>query len=126
MDNKHILVVEDEVDLREAVMEALSDAGYKVSGAENGQVGLSLALAEHPDLILLDLMMPVMDGHAVLQHLREDPWGKSAHVVVLSAMDDVSNVALAHNGRPLDYFIKAHMSLEELVKQVKILVHTIQ
>jgi DNA-binding response OmpR family regulator len=126
MDNKHILVVDDEIDLREALMEALSAEGYTVSGAEDGQVGLTKALAEHPDLILLDLMMPVMDGHQVLHALREDPWGKDAHVVVLSAMDDVSNVALAHDARPLDYFIKAHMSLDEIVKQVRLLLYTIK
>jgi DNA-binding response OmpR family regulator len=59
----------------------------------------------------------------MLRRLRADEWGRDAKVVILSAMDDVDNVALAHEGRPLDYFIKAHMSLDELVKQVRLLLY---
>ncbi len=121
--DKRILIVEDEPDLREAMMDALTAEGYLVTGAENGEAGLNVAFAEHPDLILLDLMMPVMDGQEMLKRLRSDAWGKDARVVILSAMDDVNNVALAHEGRPLDYFIKAHMSLDELVKQVRLLIY---
>jgi DNA-binding response OmpR family regulator len=120
----HILVIEDEADLREAMMEALTEEGYKVSGADNGLTGLNTALAEHPDLILLDIMMPVMDGQEVFRRLRADEWGKDAKVVMLTAMDDVNNIALAHEAKPLDYFIKAHHSLEDLVKQIRLLVYT--
>ncbi len=121
---KHILVIEDEVDLREAMMEALHEEGYKVSGAENGQVGLEAALRDHPDLILLDLMMPIMDGQEMFRRLREDEWGRSANVVILTAMDDVNNIGLAHEAKPLDYFIKAHHSLDDLVKQIRLLLYT--
>jgi DNA-binding response OmpR family regulator len=121
---KHILIVEDEIDLREAMMEALHEEGYKVSGAENGQVGLELALQLHPDLILLDLMMPIMDGQEMFRRLREDVWGQHAKVVILTAMDDVKNIGLAHEAKPLDYFIKAHHSLDDLIKQIRLLVHT--
>ncbi len=121
---KHILVIEDEVDLREAMMEALHEEGYKVSGAENGQVGLETALRDHPDLILLDLMMPIMDGQEMFRRLREDEWGRSANVVILTAMDDVNNIGLAHEAKPLDYFIKAHHSLDDLVTQIRLLLYT--
>jgi DNA-binding response OmpR family regulator len=121
---KHILVVEDEIDLREAMMEALHEEGYQVSGAENGQVGLEIALTAHPDMILLDLMMPVMDGQEMFKRLREDGWGRQANVVILTAMDDVGNIALAHEEKPLDYFIKAHHSLDDLVKQIRLLLYT--
>ncbi len=126
MDTKdiNILVVEDEADLREAMMEALTEEGYVVSGAENGQLGLDAALTMHPDLILLDLMMPVLDGQEMFRQLRLDPWGKAAKVIILTAMDDVNNIALAHEAKPLDYFIKAHHSLSDLVKQVKLLMLT--
>ncbi len=117
--NKHILVVEDEPDLREAMVEVLVEAGFNVSAAPDGSAGLESAIAEKPDLILMDLMMPIMDGHEMLRRLRQDPWGRSAHVVVLSAMDDVSNIAQAHEGKLEDYIIKAHTSLEELVKKVR-------
>lgn len=121
---KHILVVEDEIDLREAMMEALDEEGYRVTGADNGQAGLETALAEHPDLILLDLMMPIMDGQEMFKKLREDEWGRKANVVILTAMDDVNNIGLAHEAKPLDYFIKAHHSLDDLVKQIRLLLYT--
>lgn len=121
---KHILVIEDEVDLREAMMDALNEEGYQVTGAENGQVGLEVAFREHPDMILLDLMMPVMDGQEMFRKLREDEWGRNANVVILTAMDDVNNIGLAHEAKPLDYFIKAHHSLDDLVKQIRLLLYT--
>jgi DNA-binding response OmpR family regulator len=121
---KHILVIEDEVDLREAMMEALHEEGYMVTGAENGKVGLETALREHPDMILLDLMMPIMDGQEMFRRLREDEWGRTANVVILTAMDDVNNIGLAHEAKPLDYFIKAHHSLDDLVKQIRLLMYT--
>lgn len=121
---KRILIVEDEPDLREAMIEVLEEAGFEVFFAPNGQVGLDIALAEHPDLILLDLMMPIMNGQEMLARLRNDPWGKSAHVVVLSAMDDVQNIGQAYEKGLLDYIIKAHTGLAELVNKVRTLVYT--
>jgi len=123
--NKHILIVEDEPDLREAMVEVFTEDGFKVSTANDGALGLECAITLKPDLILMDLMMPVMNGHEMLRRLREDPWGRNAHVVVLSAMDDVQNIGQAHEGKLEDYIIKAHTSLEELLKKVKelIIVH---
>ena len=117
--NKQILIVEDEPDLREAMVEVLTEAGFNVSAAGNGAEGLQTAIAEKPDLILMDLMMPIMDGHEMLKRLRQDPWGRNAHVVVLSAMDDVNNIGHAHEGKLEDYIIKAHTSLDELVNKVR-------
>lgn len=117
--NKLILIVEDEPDLREAMVEVLTEAGFNVSAASDGATGLDSAIAEKPDLILMDLMMPIMDGHEMLRRLRQDPWGRNAHVVVLSAMDDVTNIGHAHEGKLEDYIIKAHTSLDELVKKVR-------
>ena len=121
--NKSILVVEDEPDIREAMAAAIKKAGYQVYTAENGEIGLTMALANKPDLILMDLVMPVMDGHEALQKLRQDPWGKNAKVVVLSAMDDVVNVASAHEGGITDYLIKSNASLDELLNKIRIALH---
>lgn len=116
---KHILIIEDEPDIREAMAEAIADAGFKVSTASNGSEGLQTAAAEHPDLILLDIVMPVMDGHETLKRLRQDPWGQSAKVVMLTSMDDVKNVASAHESSITDYLIKTQNSLDEIVKKVR-------
>lgn len=117
---KSVLVVEDEADIREAIAEALLDADFSVETAENGEIGVRKALEQKPDLILLDLVMPVLDGHQALKKLRLDPWGKQAKVIVLTAMDDVNNVASVHEGNITDYIIKAHSSLDDIVKKVRL------
>ncbi|MFW6210309.1 MAG: response regulator transcription factor [Patescibacteria group bacterium] len=121
---KHILVVEDEPDIRDAIAEALTEAGFKVSTGGDGYAGLRLATLEHPDLILLDLVMPGLDGHAMLDKLRQDPWGKDAKVIILSSMDDLGNIAGAHEGKILDYIIKAHHSLDEIINKVRLAMYT--
>ena len=122
--DKRILVVEDEPDIREAMAEALTDAGFQVSTAANGEIGLSLAISERPDLILLDIVMPVLDGHGMLKKLRTDPWGKNAKVIMLTSMDDIQNIAHAHEVSITDYIIKAHSSLEEITNKVKMILFT--
>jgi len=117
--DKRVLIVEDEPDIREAMAEAVADAGFGVSTAENGQIGYEKAIEEKPDLILLDIVMPIMNGHETLQKLRQDPWGQHAKVLMLTSMDDVKNIATAHEGGITDYLIKAHSSLDELVSKVR-------
>ena len=114
-----VLIVEDEQDLREAMADYLRNSGYRVIAAEDGQQGLQMALSEHPDVILLDLMMPIMDGHAMLKQLRLDRWGMTAKVIIMSAMDDVKNVGGAYENGITEYIIKGEASLEELAKKVR-------
>lgn len=122
--DKRILIVEDEPDIREAMAEAIEQAGFEALTAENGNVGLTKALAEKPDLILLDIIMPIMDGHEMLKRLRQDPWGRTVKVIVLTSMDDVQNIGTAHEGSITDYIIKAHSSLEEITNKVKMAAYT--
>jgi len=122
--NKHILLVEDERDIREAMAEALTEAGFSVTTAENGVLGLKLALEKKPDLILLDIVMPEMDGHQMLKKLREDIWGKSAKVIMLTSMDSVENIASAYESSITGYIIKVHNSLDEIVSKVRVAVHS--
>lgn len=118
--DKNILLVEDEADIRDAMAEAISDAGFKVSTAENGEVGLNKALHEKPNLILLDIRMPIMGGQEMLQKLRQDPWGKQVKVIIMTAMDDVANVSVAHQSGIDDYLIKTHTSLDELLQKIRL------
>ena len=117
---KKILIIEDEEDINDAISEVLVDAGYNVVSAKNGRIGLELALKEHPDLILLDLVMPVMDGRETLRRLHEDSWGRTAKIIILTSMDDVTNIASAHDYHITDYIIKAHISLEDVLKKVRV------
>ncbi len=85
MRSPSILLVEDDRALREALAEVLTDEGYDVAGAANGREALERLAANHPDLIVLDLVMPVMDGWAFREAQRRNPALASIPTVVLSA-----------------------------------------
>ncbi len=80
-----LLVVDDELSILEALQDILSLEGYEVVTAYNGAEGLRRIEEQRPDLVLLDLMMPVMDGREMLRRVREDPALKDLPVVVMSA-----------------------------------------
>ena len=80
-----LLIVDDEVAILEALTDILSVEGYEVTTAANGAEGLEHAREDRPDLILLDLMMPVMDGQEMLRRLKEAPELRDIPVVVMSA-----------------------------------------
>ena len=81
-----VLVVDDEPDLRQLYSLNLQEAGHEVLTAANGAEGLGLLKREHPDVILVDLMMPVMDGYEFLQHLRNMPEHQRTPAIVVSAV----------------------------------------
>jgi len=82
---QYILVVDDDDDFREALCEVVSEAGYPVEQAENGEVALARIAAETPGIVLLDLKMPVLDGWGVVERLRKDPSTAAIPVLILSA-----------------------------------------
>ena len=116
--SKKILIVDDEADIREAIAEVLVGAGYYVTQADNGESGLNMALGQHPDLILLDVTMPIMSGQEMLTKLREDSWGKDVKVAMLTSMDDTKNVAEAYAGNVTDYLVKSQINIDEFVNQI--------
>ncbi|MBZ9578556.1 response regulator [Patescibacteria group bacterium] len=117
--NKTILVVEDDVSTLRALVDTFTSEGFHVLKAKNGEEGLKLALKEHPDLILLDIIMPKMDGMTMLKKLRKDEWGKNVRVVILTNLSAAEKTAEALESRVYDYFIKTNWTLEKLVKRVK-------
>jgi len=116
---KTILVIEDEKAISKALREKLTHEGYRVLDAGNGEEGLWAALAEHPDLILLDILMPRMDGMESLKKLREDEWGAKVPVMVLSNVDNKERIAEAMEHGTFDYFVKTDHPLEEIVSKIK-------
>jgi len=80
-----VLVIDDEPDVRWLIRVSLERAGHEVLVAEDGLRGVALAMKQHPDIIVLDLMMPVMDGYGVLAELAKDPRTANVPVLVLSA-----------------------------------------
>ena len=82
---EYILVVDDDRDFREALSEVLTDAGYPVQQAENGEVALQRVAEEAPGIVLLDLKMPVLDGWGVMERMRSDARSSAIPILILSA-----------------------------------------
>jgi CheY-like chemotaxis protein len=89
---KKILVIEDEHQLRSDLIEIFGFEGYATVGADNGQVGILCAQVHQPDLIICDIMMPVMDGFALITALCQNPQTNSIPVIFLSAHNDQATV----------------------------------
>ena len=104
---KKVLIVEDEPPLQRLLSNQLSSKGLEVICANDGKEGLDMALASHPDIILLDIILPVFDGLKFLHGLREDSWGKSAEVMVLTNLSDPKRVAEAKSLGVVEYLIKS-------------------
>lgn len=120
--SKKILIVEDETILRNALKERFEEEGFEALPAGDGEEGLKIALARRPDLILLDILLPKMDGLEMLRKVRADDWGKSAPVIILTNVDDANRVAeglkIGFTGS-YDYLVKADRTLDEIVAKVK-------
>ncbi len=116
---KKILIVEDETFLLDSLVRAFTAAGFVVRRAKDGEEGLAHAFAEHPDIILLDLLMPKLDGMSALKKLRDDPWGKEVAVIILTNASGAQKVNEAVENKVTDFLVKADWKLEEVVKRVK-------
>jgi DNA-binding response OmpR family regulator len=117
---KHtILIVEDDASLREALYDKLKHEGFTVLTAKNGQEGLQIALDEHPDLMLLDIVMPIMDGLVTLKKIREDNWGKNAKIIMLTNLSDNDKISAAVAEGSFEYIVKSDWKMEDVVKKIK-------
>lgn len=114
-----ILIIEDEKIMRQMLIERLAEEKFDVLEAENGEEGLKTALKEHPDLILLDIILPKMNGTIVLDELRKDAWGKNVPVIVLSNLSDVETAAEALENNVHDFLVKTDWSLNDVVRKIK-------
>ena len=101
-----ILVVEDDPDIRFLLSETVSDLGYDVLEAADGGTGLRRALEEHPNVILLDVMMPVMNGFQVLTKLKEHAETHPVPVIIVSARGQEQDIMRAMRGGAWGYVIK--------------------
>jgi PAS domain S-box-containing protein len=118
----NVLVVDDNADQRERMRHMLERDGWRVEEAENGEVGLARAAESMPALVLLDLMMPVMDGFGFLKEFRARPGGEDVPVVVLTAKDVTveERARLEHDADKL--LIKGSVSMTELVRELHAIV----
>ena len=116
---KRILLAEDDRFLRRAAEAALKRAGFTVLAAADGEEALRMAMAEKPDLVLLDLIMPKLQGFEVLKALKGDPATAAIPVVVLSNLGQDGDVQRALEGGAVAYLVKANLSLDELVARAR-------
>lgn len=103
---KKILIIEDQATMRRNVALMLELEGYQTSTAENGRAGIEVARQERPDLILCDVMMPELDGYAVVQTLREDAAFADTPFIFLTAKSDRNDVRIGMNFGADDYLTK--------------------
>jgi DNA-binding response OmpR family regulator len=115
---KRILLVEDDRFLRRACETSLRQRGFTVIAATDGEEGLRLARAEHPDLILLDLLMPKLSGVEVLRALKADVGTKAIPVLILSNSSREQDVSEVISLGAVAYWVKANLSLKELGERV--------
>ena len=118
-DKAKVLVVEDEEILLTALKEELNTGGYEVEGAVDGEDGLVKVKTFHPQLILLDLVMPKMDGMEMLQKLKADSLLRDIPVVILTNLSDYERISEALALGAMDYLVKANYKLEDLLDKVK-------
>ncbi len=116
---KKILFIEDEPSLQKTLGDTLRDNNYQIISALNGQSGLRLAKSEKPDLILLDLILPKMNGFEVLKSLKETEETKNIPVIVLTNLENIEDVNKVIELGAIAYLVKAQYSMEELLKKVK-------
>src|SRR5579863_9976026 len=116
---RRVLLAEDDRFLRKAAAAMLRRQGFTVLTAEDGEEALRLAQAETADLILLDMIMPRMQGFEVLKALKGDPHTAPIPVVILSNLGQESDSKAAREMGALDYWVKANLALDELVRRVE-------
>ncbi len=118
-DKNNVLIIDDEEMLVEAMREKLLEEGMRVSVAHNGLEGLEIARREHPDVILLDILMPEMDGFDFLDHLHEDEWGRRVQVIILTNSTSFQTLSRAVASGMSEFVIKSEVQLDDIVDKVK-------
>lgn len=113
-----ILMIEDDIFLRKIYRDQLTQAGFEFIEATNGVEGLHKVITDNPDLILLDLMLPLKNGFDVLEELRTNPKTKNIPVIVLSNLSQRSDIQEALNLGAQDYLIKTDIRISEVVNKV--------
>lgn len=118
---RRILIIEDEAPMQKALSDALSSLGFTTLQSRDGEEGIQVALKEHPSLILLDILMPKMDGMSMMKRLRDDAWGKTVPVIILTNVspDADSTMEAIVQHQPAYYLVKSDTKIEGVLEKVK-------
>lgn len=116
---KKILIVEDDKFLRELMVQKLSSNGYEIVKAVDGEEGIKKAKSENPDLILLDLILPGVDGFGVLTEIKNDSQSSNIPVIILSNLGQKEDIEKGLSLGAVDFLIKAHFTPGEIIEKIK-------
>lgn len=118
---KKILIVEDDPILLSTLADNLVAEGFEIIKAEDGEKALAFALEKKPDLILLDLLLPKMDGFTVLKNLRRSDWGAHVPVIILTNLSSIENIAktLEFMDDFQEYLVKTDWKIEDVIVRVR-------
>ncbi|MCA9354558.1 MAG: response regulator transcription factor [Candidatus Kaiserbacteria bacterium] len=119
MEPRQVLIIEDDEALQALYAKIIGDADITVRTASTGTEGVSLALEHHPDVILVDVMLPDISGHDAVKKIRLDSWGKNATIIFLTNRTDAESVVNAVEEGSDEYIVKAHISNKELLNRVR-------
>jgi len=114
-----ILIIEDESALQKTLGDFLGEKGYEITSALDGELGLALAKEKNPDLILLDLILPKINGFDVLKQLKEDEKTKSIPVIVLTNLEEMSDIDKVIGLGATTYLVKTEYKLEDVLSKIK-------
>jgi len=116
---KSILLVEDDPFLIDIYRKKLEDTGFKVKVAETGEKALRSAQNEKPDLLILDIVLPQLEGWEILRRIKEKPELKSLKVIILSNLGQKEEVQKGLKMGAAKYLIKAHYTPSEIIEEIK-------
>ncbi len=116
---KTVLVIEDSAYLAESLADMLNMSGYEPILAANGRDGLEMAIEKEPDLTLLDIRLPDIDGYEVYKGIRETKWGKKAKIIVLTASESIENISKNIDLDREFVLFKPEWSMPDLLKKMK-------
>lgn len=119
MKDRKVLIVEDDEALRDLYSTILASADIQVLSTGVGEEGVQMALEQHPDVIMMDVMLPDISGHDAVKRIRLDEWGKNATVIFLTNRSDAESVVNAVQEGGNEYIIKSHVSNKELLNKVR-------
>ncbi len=114
-----ILIIEDDKFLRELIVQKLIKEGYDIAEAIDGEEGIKKVKSEQPDLVLLDLILPGIDGFEVLSKMKEDSGLVSIPVIILSNLGQKEDVEKGLKLGAIDYLIKAHFTPGEIIEKIR-------
>jgi DNA-binding response OmpR family regulator len=122
--NKKVLIVEDNEAYRTILEQKLSGENFDIITAQDGEDGLKIAISTHPDLVIIDLMLPKMNGAMVMNKIREDEWGRDVPVIILTNINpDDETLQKLMEKKPSYYLIKSDINLDDLTNKVNSLLN---